>query len=394
VTGDWLDIILVLAVVAFAFSGYRQGFLVGVLAFVGFLGGAILGATIAPGLIDGLDSQSTRALVGIMVVFIAASLGQVAASAVGALIRKRLTWRPIRLFDSVAGAVVSAVSVLLVAWLVGTAIASSPYQTIAREVRHSWVLQKVDEAIPTSVRDFFAAFRRLIAQDAFPQVFGSLGPERIVNVPPPDPAVANSTAVRRARPVIVKITGIAKSCSRRIEGSGFLYARDRVMTNAHVVAGVTTVRVETFERRGFEARVVLYDPKRDIAVLDVPGFPGRPLSFDGPAKPGDSAVVAGYPENGPFNAVAARIRSIERARGPDIYQRGSVTREIYSLRARVRPGNSGGPLLAPDGDVYGVVFAAATDSSDTGYALTANEVASDAQAGASATRTVSTQGCD
>jgi S1-C subfamily serine protease len=256
------------------------------------------------------------------------------------------------------------------------------------------VLQQVDETIPTAVRDFFAAFRRLISTDAFPQVFGALGPERIVNVPPPDPRIANSTAVRRDRSVIVKVVGEAKSCSRRIEGSGFLYAKDRVMTNAHVVAGVTSVRVESPERRGFDAHVVLFDPKRDVAVLDVPGFPGKPLTFTGPADPGDSGVVAGYPENGPFLAVAARVRSTERARGPDIYQRGSVTREIYALRARIRPGNSGGPLLAPDGNVYGVVFAAATDSSDTGYALTADEVAADAQAGRTATRPVSTQGCD
>lgn len=390
-TGDWLDVFLILSVVAFAFSGYRQGFLVGVLAFVGFLGGAVLGAKIAPTLIRGLNSQSSRALVGIVIVFVVASLGQVAASWVGALIRKRITWTPIRLVDSVGGAVVSAVSVLLVAWLIGTALANSPSQTISKEIHHSWVLQKVDKVIPTSVRDFFSAFRRLVAQQGFPQVFGGLGPERIVNVPPPDPAVLNSPAVRRDRAVIVKILGNAR-CSKRIEGSGFLYARNHVMTNAHVVAGVTSPNVIT-ESGTFPARVVLFDPKRDIAVLDVPGFSGTPLAFAGPARPGASAVVAGYPENGPFTAVAARVRSTEEATGPDIYQRGSVTRQIYSVRATVRPGNSGGPLLAPNGDVYGVIFATATDRSDTGYALTAAEVASDARAGATATQSVSTRGC-
>ncbi|MDX6285947.1 MAG: hypothetical protein QOG53_1432 [Frankiales bacterium] len=391
-TGNWLDVFLILAVVAFAFSGYRQGFLVGVLSFVGFLGGAVLGVKIAPSLIRGLDSQSSRALVGIVIVFVGASLGQVAASAVGALIRKRLTWKPIRLVDSAGGAVVSAVSVLLVAWLIGTAIANSPNPTITRAVHHSWVLQKVDKLMPTSVRDFFSAFRRLVAQHGLPQVFGGLGPERIVNVPPPDPAVLNSPAVRRDRAVIVKILGTAK-CSKRIEGSGFLYARDHVMTNAHVVAGVTSPRVITDSGKSYDAKVVLYDPRRDVAVLDVPGFAGHPLNFAGAARAGASAVVAGYPENGPFTAVAARIRSTEVATGPDIYQRGSVDREIYSIRATVRPGNSGGPLLAPNGDVYGVIFATATDRSDTGYALTAKEVASDAAAGANATEPVNTRGC-
>jgi S1-C subfamily serine protease len=391
-TGDWLDVVLVLSVVAFAFSGYRQGFLVGVLAFVGFLGGAVVGAKIAPSLIRGLHSQSSRALVGIVIVFVGASIGQVAASWVGAMIRKRLTWTPIRLVDSVGGAVVSAVSVLLVAWLVGTALASSPSETISKEIHHSWVLQKVDKVIPTSVRDLFSTFRRLVAQQGFPPVFGGLGPTRIVNVPPPDPAVLNSPAVRRDRPVIVKIQGNAR-CSKSIEGSGFLYASEHVMTNAHVVAGVRSPQVITDSGKSYDARVVLYDPKRDIAVLDVPGFPGRPLAFAGPAREGASAVVAGYPQNGPFMAVAARIRSTEQATGPDIYQRGAVTRQIYSLRGTVRPGNSGGPLLAPSGDVYGVIFARAADRSDTGFALTAAEVASDARAGANATQAVSTQGC-
>jgi S1-C subfamily serine protease len=139
---------------------------------------------------------------------------------------------------------------------------------------------------------------------------------------------------------------------------------------------------------------VLYDPKRDVAVLDVPGFGRTPLAFAGVAQRGQSAVVAGYPENGPFRPVAARVRGIENARGPDIYQSSEVTRQIYSVYAVVRPGNSGGPLLAPDGRVYGVVFAAAVDDPHTGYALTADEVAVDARAGADATGQVSTRGCD
>jgi S1-C subfamily serine protease len=178
-----------------------------------------------------------------------------------------------------------------------------------------------------------------------------------------------------------------------LEGSGFIYASHHVLTNAHVVAGVTNVRVLLDSGTSFAGQVVLYDPNRDIAVLDVPGLPGAALSFAGHAARGASAVVAGYPENGGFTADAARIRGTEEAESPNIYQRGNVTRQIYSIRAIVRPGNSGGPLLAPDGGVYGVVFAQSTDSSDTGFALTAAEVAGDANAGRTATHPVSTQGC-
>jgi S1-C subfamily serine protease len=152
--------------------------------------------------------------------------------------------------------------------------------------------------------------------------------------------------------------------------------------------------VVTADGRSYDATVVLYDPRRDVAVLDVPGFTRTPLSFAGVASRGQSAVVAGYPENGPFRPVAARIRARQEAQGPDIYQNQQVTREIYAVYAVVRPGNSGGPLLAPDGRVYGVVFAAAVDDPNTGYALTAAEVAGDAGRGASLTSAVSTDGCD
>jgi S1-C subfamily serine protease len=139
---------------------------------------------------------------------------------------------------------------------------------------------------------------------------------------------------------------------------------------------------------------VLYDTQRVVAVLDVPGLGGPHLTFSGPLAHGQNAIVVGYPEDGPFTAVAARVRSIEYARGPNLYQTGEVTREIYSLYSMIRPGNSGGPLLTTDGQVAGVVFAAAIDNAHTGYALTAHQVAGDATRGETASHAVSTQGCD
>jgi S1-C subfamily serine protease len=301
--------------------------------------------------------------------------------------------------DSVGGAAVSVISVLLVAWLVGTALAHSALTGVGRQVRHSSVLSHIDDVMPDSARTWFSSFRRLLDQNGFPQVFGAISPEHIVKVPPPDPRVANSKAVRLARPSIVKITGVASSCRRQLEGSGFVYAPEHVLTNAHVVAGVHDPSVATVDGRSFTAHVVLYDPSRDVAVLDVPGLAASALTFTGPASRGEGAVVAGYPQNGPFRPVAARIRGVEQARGPDIYQSHQVTREIYSVYSVVRPGNSGGPLLdatlvGGKPVVFGVVFAAAVDDSHTGYALTAREVASDARSGANATASVSTQGCD
>ena len=390
--GGLLDLVLVVATVLFAYSGWRQGFVVGALSFIGFLGGGLLGAQSAPAIADMVEGLPS-ALVAIVVVFAFATLGQVLLSRVGIHLRHRVTNKSARLVDSAAGAGVSAVSLLLVAWLVGTAVASSPFTGLAAAVRHSEVLQGVDQAVPDAARRWFTDFRQLVSDRGFPEVFDDLAPTKVQQVDPPDPAVLRSRAVQVSAEATLKVTGVAESCSRRVEGTGFVYAPERVMTNAHVVAGVRNPRVQVGDRR-LEGRVVLFDSSRDIAVIFVPGLEVAPLAFAGEAKSGDPAVVAGYPEDGPYDVQPARVRGTQVARGPDIYQERTVNREVYVLRARVRPGNSGGPLLAPDGRVYGVVFAAAADRNDTGYALTAKEVRSAAAAGAASTRRVSTRQCD
>jgi S1-C subfamily serine protease len=393
--GDLLDVILLVASLLFAVSGYRQGFVVGVLSFVGFLGGGVLGAKVAPQIANtSLLRSLPEALVGLAVVFLAASLGQVLATVVGAALRNRLTFKPARQADAIAGAAVSVISLLLVSWLVGTAVASSPFPKIASQVRRSYVLGTVNGLMPAQANAFFASFKRLINDRGFPDVIGPFASSRAPKVAAPDPRLAASPVVQRARTQVLKITGDAPSCGRRIEGSGFVYAPDRVMTNAHVVAGVRSPRVQLDGGRTLDATVVLYDSDRDVAVLAVPGLDRTPLRFGGEARAGADAIVVGYPQDGPFTPVAARVAIKQNARGPDIYQSRTVTREIYALRAQVLPGNSGGPLLSPQGAVYGVVFAAAADDPKTGYALTAREVSADAARGETASGRVSTRGCD
>jgi S1-C subfamily serine protease len=391
---DLLDGILILAVVLFAVSGYRQGFVVGALSFIGFLGGGVLGAHVATPIADLIGVRDNGALVGILVVLILAMLGQVGATALGAALRDQLTWRAGQTVDSVLGAALSGLSVLLVAWLLATAVVRSPFQSLSRQVHDSEVLKTVDSAMPSPVRNTFSDLRQLVNDNGFPQVFAGLAGGRVVNVEPPDPAVLSTASVQAASASIVKIQGAAQSCSREVEGSGFVYAAHRVMTNAHVLAGVADPTVIA-GGRNYRARTVLHDPERDIAVLYVPELQLAPLAFASPpGRSTDDAVVAGFPQNGPFIRVAARIRNELKAKAPDIYSRGMVIRDIYAIRAVVRPGNSGGPLLSSRGTVYGVVFAAATDDADTGYALTATEVASSAEAGEASIQQVGTQGCD
>jgi S1-C subfamily serine protease len=396
VPGDLLDLILIVLVVAFAVAGYRQGFIIGVLSFAGFIGGGAIGAVFGPriarSLVSGLAQQ---ALVAIIVVFVAAMIGQLLASGVGVAMRARLTWRPATVVDAIGGAAVSVISVLLIAWLIASAVAYAPFPLISRQVNGSTVLRGVDRLMPPAAATMFSDFRALLARGPYTQVFGALGAESALSVGPPDNSVLSSSGLARAGRSVVKVQGTAPSCARRIEGSGFVFAPHRVMTNAHVVAGVTQgPEVSAPGGRELAAQVVLYDPQRDIAVLYVPRLTASPLHFARQASAGDNAIVVGYPLDSSITKVAARIGGSEAARSPDIYQTTQVTREIYSVRAVVKPGNSGGPLLAPDGRVYGVVFAAAVSVPHTGYALTAAEVTPDARAAQRATVPVSTQHCD
>ena len=391
---DALDLILVVLIILSAFSGYRQGFVVGVLSFIGLLGGAVIGAKIAP-LIAKHFAGTVAPFAGVAIVFAFASLGRIGAGALGAIVRRRLRWQPARTVDSVGGAIVSGLAVLLIAWFIGSSLVQAPFPSVARQVNGSRVLAAVDHQVPTRVRGWFADFRQVVADGGFPQVFGALGAERIIPVSPPDLAVVGQPGVVAAKDSIVKVTGDAKSCSRRIEGTGFVYADGRVMTNAHVVAGVRSPQVQIGGvGRQLAATVVYYDPKVDVAILEVSGLHARPLAFSGVLAPSADAVVAGFPEDGPFQTVAARIRGAELARGPDIYQDADVTREIYAVRAQVQPGNSGGPLLDTTGQVAGVVFGRAVNDPSTGYALTASQVSAAATAGRTATLPVSTRSCD
>jgi S1-C subfamily serine protease len=393
-----LDLILIVVVAAFAVSGYRQGFIVGVLSFFGFVGGALLGAEYGPSISRALvGGQTQQDVIAVVLLVAFAVIGQFIAASIGAAMRSTVTWHSATVLDSVGGSVVSMVSVLLIAWVVGSVLIESPFPLVDQQVNNSLVLQTLDRVMPSPAKTMFSDFRRLLATNStYAEVFSGIGAERILAIPAPDPAVLDSPGFRSASSSVVKVQGVAPSCQQSIEGSGFVISPDHVLTNAHVVAGVTQQQVViTDTGHAFAAHVVYYDPQVDVAVLYVPGLDLSPLRFAGSASPGDDAVVAGYPMNAQtLQAVPARIGDIQDAQGPNIYQTSTVTRQIYEIRADVRSGNSGGPLLSPAGTVDGVVFAAAVGVSDTGFALTANEVSADAQAGADLTTPVSTLSCD
>lgn len=391
--GSTLDIVLLVAAAIFAVSGYRQGFVIGALSFAGFFGGALIGVQLAPLLAERFETDVTRLGVALAVVFMVAVLGQTVAVLVGGKIREQLRTQSLRTVDSIGGAIISAVAMLLVAWMVAAPLGNAPAPWLASQVRRSAVIGTVDEVVPSPVRSLYRSFGDVVGSGDFPDVFDPLTPTQVTEVQAPNPQLARAPAVTSARKSVVKVLGVAPSCDRRLEGTGFYFAPNRVMTNAHVVAGTRSLKIE-LNGRSATARVVVFDAARDLAVLYVPDLNAPAMRFLPEAPSGTDAIVVGFPLDGPYTATPARVRDSRIIRGPNIYNSGTVRREVYTLRSKVLSGNSGGPLVATNGGVYGVVFAAAVDDPQTGFALTAAEAASVVAQGRSATQRVSTQSCD
>lgn len=388
------DLVVLIVMAWYAISGYRQGLVVGALSLIGFLGGALVAMFLVPVLTQGLQPGLQRSFLVLVAVLLLAWVGQLLGAMTGGKVREQLTFRPVQLVDQLLGAVAGLISVALVLWFVGGALRASPSPSVARAVASSRVLAGVDGIIPDQLTTLANSFRESVAGSSFPRVFAGVGPEQILRVPAPDPGAMSPATLQQSRRSLVKITGEARACGRGQEGSGFVVAPERVATNAHVVAGVRSPSVQVMGvGRHYDATVVLFDPRRDIAVLAVPGLKAPALRLGGDQENGADAVVAGFPRNGPFSSSPARVRSVIQASGEDIYGRPGVTRQVYSLYAEVEPGNSGGPLLAVDGSVAGIVFAKSLDDPQTGYALTLSESRADLVTGTTASAQVGTGGC-
>jgi S1-C subfamily serine protease len=384
---DWVLIVLVLL---YAVSGYWQGFITGAFATVGLLAGGLIGVWLAPTALGNATPSILVSLAAVFIVIVCASLGQALFQVAGARLRDKITWQPVRALDAVGGAALSAVAALLVAWALGVALSGSGLKGITPMVRDSRILAEVNSLLPATASSQLSAFNDVVGTTFFPRYLEPFAPERIVPVPPGPQRMLTDPDVQRAAADVVRIRS-ANECSQGIEGSGFVYAPDRIMTNAHVVAGVSSPLID-IQNSSVSGRVVYYNPDVDVAVIAVPTGTLRPLRF-ATAAPGDGVAILGYPQNGPYDVQPARVRADQRLRSPDIYGHGTVIRDVLSLRGLIRPGNSGGPVVDSAGHVVGVVFAASVTSDDTGYALSSQQVAQAAAAGRIASRTVSTQGC-
>ena len=273
-----VDAILILLMLIFAISGYRQGFVIGALSFGGFFSGVLIGLQIGPLIADRFTDPTARLVVSLVTIFALAVLGQTLAGWLGTHLRRAISSQPLQRVDDAGGALISLVAVLVVAWLIAVPLGSTPFPALNKAVRSSSILAGINGLMPEQAQALSSALRDTLDTNGFPDVFGRLAPTEAKEVAAPDPALKNSRVVQQSRRSVIKVLGTAPSCSRRIEGSGFVYADQRVMTNAHVVAGTRDVSVEVNGRQR-TAEVVVYDPDRDLAVLYVPGLTAPVMPF-------------------------------------------------------------------------------------------------------------------
>lgn len=369
----FLDLALVALIVLSLIGGWRSGALASVFAAIGVVAGLVVALAIAPFALDVTDSRVLRIAILVLLVVGFVAVGNIAGSAAGAQVRGSVRRRWVRRVDSLFGAAFQALAMSLVLWFISIPLAASVQGPVGDTLRASKVFGTIDQVAPAGISQMPLRMSAMLDQSGLPPLVPPFGP-RVAQVDAPDPARVRESMLAEVRPAVVQVLGDSSVCQRRLTGSGFVIDDDYVLTNAHVVAGTNVVALDTVIGVK-EAEVVLYDPDVDIAVLHSPQLGIDPLQWSAQELlPNDATVILGYPQSGPFEAAPARVRGRLNISGPDIYAAGRVDREAYAIRGSVRQGNSGGPLVDVDGDVVGMIFGAAMDNAETGYALTASQV--------------------
>lgn len=371
-----VDVVLIVLGILAVGAGWSKGAIRSAGTLVGLGLGLWLGLTLAPLVVgwfaaSGFGGVTQRSVVAAVVVLVCAGAVYAVAGALASILGRVFRHGPIRWLDSLVGAVLGLLTWAVVVWLVAGFAMATSLATVVQAADSSRVVATLNGMAPLPSATVLGAVDDALAGAGLPKVFE--GGESIKAAPAPDGSVPG--AVAQSEQSVVTVLASKPACGVDSEGSGWVVQRGRVVTNAHVVAGASSVVVRESGHVDVErATLVAFDPSRDLAVLDVTDLNAPALDIGPDLTAGSAAYAAGYPGDGPFTISPQRVRDRLEARGTDIYQSGSVDRDIYSLRGVVRPGNSGGPLLDAHGDVAGVVFARSATDGDTGYALTLSEL--------------------
>ncbi len=388
-----LDALLILLILAYFSYGWVVGFVRSAFGLAGIVLGGIAAFFAVPLIGSWVSLPIWRLLLVIVSVIALIAGGQALGSWIGRVLGRRVEKSKLSTVDRVGGALMNSIVAALIASVVAFSVGSFGVPALTQAIAGSTVLRTIDAFTPGPVKTGLAQLRSIVVQQGIPRIVSAAGgaPEA-APAPAPDVDTGTSSLAAAARSV-VKVTGSAYQCGQNQSGSGFVVAQDRVVTNAHVVAGVSEPVVEVPGVGAAPGRIVYFDPDNDLAVIAVAGIGAPPIPLTPTLPEGSAAVFDGYPLGGPFQSGSARVDRVTTVRVNDIYGSSSSTLEVYQLAADVQEGNSGGPLLSVDGLVAGVVFAKSADTAGVGYALTMAELQPVAEQAASFSVTVSSGNC-
>lgn len=383
-----LDVLLVIMLAGYVGYGFRNGLSRTGFTIGGIVAGVIAAFFLAPVIANWVPFPFLRLAATVLVVIGFVALGHALGSAIGRGIRRGIERGPLSGIDRVLGAIVTGIVAALVASMVSFSVGQLGVPILSRAIAGSTFLRIVGTLTPDPVEAFLAQIRGAVVDRGIPIFTGALDGQPVI--PQID---TGSLPLNAAAQSVVRITGNAYACGQSQSGTGFVVSDDRIVTNAHVVAGVTEPVIETLAGQSLTGSIVYFDPLDDLAVIAVPGLDATALPLTTTLPAGTDAAFEGYPYGGPFTSGAADVISISTAQVPDIYGGGRHDREVYTLAADVREGNSGGPLLTLDGAIAGVVFARSGDTADVGYAMTMAELDPVAAQAAGLSATVSSGDC-
>jgi uncharacterized membrane protein required for colicin V production len=384
-----LDVALLVMLAGYAFYGFRNGLSSTVFTIAGVVVGVVAVLFLVPLVSRFLPLPQLRLAVSIVLAIGLVTVGHGLGAAVGRRIRKGLEKSPLLGIDRIFGAVITGAVAALVATVVCASVAQLGVPVLSRAIAGSGVLRAIGILTPDPVEAWLAQARGVVSDRGIP-----LLTQALVGGPPVVPPVdAGNPALTSAAKSVVRITGNAYACGQSQSGTGFVIAPNRVMTNAHVVAGLSQPVVEASNGQAIASSIVYFDSSHDLAVLAVPGLDAAPLGLSPSLQAGQNAAIEGYPFGGPFSASGASIISVGVATVDDIYGKTTSDRDVYTLGADVREGDSGGPVLTGEGAVAGIVFARNSTTNNVGYAMTMTEIVPVISRATSLTEAVATGDC-
>lgn len=364
-----LDVILVLVLIGFFIVGLRKGLWVTVGGVAGFLVGATAAFFAIPLVAGWVSDPIWRVVAVIAAAIILVVAGHALGSTAGAEVQRMFRSETVRALGSWVGGVANLVVAVFVIAALSFSVTAMGFPQVNQHMKQSVVMRGIHAVTPDQTEAWFAQLRTLVMESDIPELAQPLVPE---SPEAPEDLDLTAAAEETARSV-ARITGVAEQCGQSQTGSGVVVSPTRVVTNAHVVAGVSEPSVELADGEVAAARVVHFDPQADLAVLAVDTLEAPVADIGDPMDPGEQGFVMGYPAGGPFDAGPAVVQARDISQVNSIYGSSPSEVEIYQLNADVRQGNSGGPLVDQEGDVVGVVFARAMEGNTVGFAVTAEE---------------------